>query len=54
VFGYVTATIATFFVERDAESDTRMWPAQPSIAQIETKIIALRSEVAALSRQKDH
>ena len=54
VFGYVTATIATFFVERDAESDESDVASAASIAQIKTEIIALRSEVAVLSRRKDH
>ena len=54
VFGYVTATIATFFVERDAESNESEVASAASIAQLKTEIIALRSEIAALSRQKDH
>jgi voltage-gated potassium channel len=54
VFGYVTATIATFFVERDAESDESEVASAASIAQLKTEISALRSEIAALSRQKDH
>ena len=54
VFGYVTATIATFFVERDAESDESEVASAASIAQLRTEITAMRSEVAALLTQKDH
>ena len=49
-----TATIATFFVERDAESDESEVASAAAIAQLTTEITALRSKVAALLTQKDH
>lgn len=50
VFGYVTATIATFFVGRDAESDDAELAGAKSIDGLCVEIAALREEVRRLSR----
>ena len=39
--GYLTATLATFFVRRDAESDRAERAATQSIQAVETEITAL-------------
>jgi len=49
VFGYVTATLATFFVGRDAENEDAELPSAHSIAELKTEIRALREEVRALA-----
>lgn len=51
VFGYVTATIATFFVGRDAESDEAELAGAKSIEALRAEIAALRQEVRSLSRK---
>jgi voltage-gated potassium channel len=51
VFGYVTATIATFFVGRDAESDEAELAGARSIETLRAEIAALREEVRNLSRK---
>jgi voltage-gated potassium channel len=53
VFGYVTATIATFFVGRDAESDEAELAGAKSIAALRAEIAALRADVQGLSRPLD-
>lgn len=53
VFGYVTATIATFFVGRDAESDEAELAGAKSIEVLRTEIAALREEVRTLSRKSN-
>jgi voltage-gated potassium channel len=50
VFGYVTATIATFFVGRDAEDDAAEIAGTKSIQVLQAEISALRTEIQALSR----
>ena len=50
VFGYVTATIATFFVGRDAESDEAELAGAKSVAALRTDIAVLRDEVRSLTR----
>lgn len=49
VFGYVTATIATFFVGRDAENDEAEIAGAKSIQALHAEIAALRTEIQALS-----
>jgi voltage-gated potassium channel len=46
VFGYVTATLASFFVGRDADSDEN-----DGVAALAKEIRALRSDVAALHKR---
>ena len=49
VFGYVTATIATFFVGRDAASPEAEVVGAEDIAGLRDEIAALRAEVRAMS-----
>ena len=49
VFGYVTATLATFFVERDAGSEETEIAGAKSIDELKTEIAALRGEIGLLS-----
>ncbi len=51
VFGYVTATLATFLVGRDAEDEEAEIAGAKSIAALHEEIAALRAEIQALSRQ---
>lgn len=51
VFGYVTATLATFFVGRDAESEEAELAGSMELAGIREELRALREEVRALSRR---
>jgi voltage-gated potassium channel len=49
VFGYVTATLATFFVGRDAEAADAEIAGKESVAALAAEIRALRAEVQALA-----
>ena len=51
VFGYVTATLATFFVARDAEDDEGELAGQHAIDALRHEIAALRAEVRALGER---
>jgi voltage-gated potassium channel len=51
IFGYVTATLATFFIGRDAESAEGELAGARAIDALQVEIAALRSEVQALSRR---
>lgn len=52
VFGYVTATIATFFVGRDAEDPSAEVAGARAIASLQAEITALREEIRSLSRER--
>ena len=52
VFGYMTAAIATFFVDRDAEDDQASLASAKSIEALSTEISLLRTEIQALSGEK--
>lgn len=55
VFGYVTATLATYFVGRDAENDQGELAGAKDLAALRADINALRDEIRALSRwQGEH
>ena len=45
VFGYVTATLATFFVGRDAENDEAELAGAKQLAALREEVIALRAEI---------
>ena len=45
VCGYLTATLATFFVSQDAESDRAEIAVTKSIQALQTEITALRTEI---------
>ena len=51
VFGYITATIASFFIGRDAASREATPPA--SDERLRAEIAALREQIAALNRRLD-
>jgi len=50
VFGYVTATLATFFVGLDAGDRQAEIAGAQSIEELKTEIVSLRSEIQALRR----
>lgn len=52
VFGYVTATLATFFIGRDAEDPEAEVAGAKEIAALHAEIAALRSELQALLHQQ--
>jgi voltage-gated potassium channel len=45
VFGYVTATLATFFIGRDAENDEAELAGAKQLAALREEVIALREEI---------
>lgn len=53
IFGYVTATLATFFLDRDAENAEAQLAGQQSIAALQEEIHALRLEIHALSQRTE-
>lgn len=53
VFGYVTATLATFFIGRDAENEEAELAGAKSIEALRAEIAALRVEVQALRQDSD-
>jgi voltage-gated potassium channel len=52
VFGYVTATLATFFVGQDAENPEAEVAGAREMAELHAEIAALRIELQALLQQK--
>jgi len=53
VFGYVAATLSTFFIERDAANDDAEIAGAKSIDNLRQEIIALRAEVRSLSARAE-
>jgi voltage-gated potassium channel len=51
VFGYLTATLASYFIGRDAESAEAELAGAQELAAIRRELAALRAEVAALARR---
>ena len=51
VFGYVTATLATFFVGRDADSGEAELAGARELTALREELIALRGEIRTLSGQ---
>lgn len=49
VFGYITATIASFFVSRDAELEEGELPSARQIEALRSELAALRSDLTARS-----
>lgn len=49
VFGYVTATLATYFVGRDAESDTAEIVGSAQLSALREELSALREEIRSLA-----
>ncbi len=52
VFGYLTATLATFFIDRDAESDDAELASAKSIKALQAEITGLRTDIQALARRE--
>jgi voltage-gated potassium channel len=52
MFGYVTATLATFFVGRDAENDAAELAGAKQLAELRNEMGALREEIRALSQRQ--
>jgi voltage-gated potassium channel len=48
VFGYVTATLATFFVGQDAE-EQRVAAREPTLGELRAEILALRAQLGGLA-----
>ena len=53
VFGYVTATLATFFIGRDAENEEAELASARSIAELRAEIAALRRDIQALLKARE-
>jgi voltage-gated potassium channel len=53
VFGYVTATLATYFVGRDAASDQSDIAGQKSIDALREEVARLRADIRGLGRTTD-
>lgn len=51
VFGYLTATLATFFIGRDADNDEAELAGAKSIEALQAEIAALRAQVQVLLEQ---
>ncbi len=51
VFGYVTATLATFFVGRDAESKEAEVAGAEQIESLRAEVAALREELRTFARR---
>jgi voltage-gated potassium channel len=51
VFGYVTATLATFFVGRDAENSEAELAGTDELTTLRKELSALRDDIRALSQQ---
>lgn len=50
IFGYVTATLVTFFVGRDAENTEAELAGAKEVAVLQEELIAMRNDIRALSR----
>ncbi len=53
VFGYLTATLATFFIGRDAENEEAELASAKSVAELRNQIIALRDELQGAASDKE-
>ncbi|NJK86493.1 MAG: ion transporter [Bacteroidales bacterium] len=52
VFGYITATIATFFIGRDAENDRTEFAGFNQVKDIKNEIMLIRKEIEKISRNE--
>ncbi len=52
VCGYVTATLATFFISQDTENDAANLASAASVQALQAEISALRIEIQTLTRQE--
>lgn len=51
VFGYVAATLSSFFIERDAESPKAALVSAKAVEEVRGDLAALRAEIRALRRE---
>ena len=51
MFGYITATLATYFIGRDAESDEAEIVGMDTVEKLRAEIQGLRAEIQDLSGQ---
>ena len=51
VFGYITATLATFFVERDARSKASAIPDAADYESIQTELAQIRNDLRVISQR---
>jgi voltage-gated potassium channel len=51
VFGYITATLATFFIDSDAGNEETELAGAHAIEALRAEIVALRTQLQALSQQ---
>lgn len=54
VCGYITATLATFFVSQDTNSEATERAETTSIQALQSEIMELRADIQALSRSKSN
>lgn len=50
MFGYITATLATFFIGREADSDESELAMLKSIQSLRDEVVPLRSEIRELKK----
>jgi voltage-gated potassium channel len=53
VFGYMTASLASFLSARDAEREDADLPGAASVRELRAEILAVRNELATGLRQRD-
>jgi len=53
VFGYMTASLASFFIGRDAEREDTELPSAASIRELRAEIVALRNGLGTRLQQRD-
>lgn len=53
VFGYITATLATFFVEQDSRGNAPEKPEAAALADLQAEINALRAEINGYLRDRE-
>ena len=54
VFGYFTATLATFFIDRDAEDDRGELAGSKQVKSLQLEIKALRAELQAVLKSTEN
>ena len=52
IFGYVTAVLATFFLDTDAKNEEAELASVRSISKMHGEIVALREEIRTLKEQR--
>jgi voltage-gated potassium channel len=52
VFGYLTASLATFFIGREAASPASEVPGKPMLADLEARLEAIQAEISSLGSKE--